>query len=1392
MRAGLLRPRTIGPTLPVRRGPRFAGATAAKGDGVDHDDAATDRAIRLLRFLAEVTPSSPGSHGEPGPRGDRDARGGGDGHVVGERVVARLDSLLDHPAIHLGELPELLSVAPLPRRARPVVPVDLMPWISGDPDRPSARLRLRAKATTTAGWNEEDAEAVPVVERIVDRPDIRALWEEWHADWQEWSRVERADAPAADLHTRLSRLVEDLDSPASEFEVVLGLGLLDRLGADGLGAVGSGGAGGAGVLGAGSAVAERHMFTVPLRVRREASGLVRLSLDPHRRGLEVDPTTLATAPDRADAITVAARAYAGPLDDGQALAELLAAAPPRDGSDRDSPESPPVPLRPAPTALVRHRSSLDATTLNRVADGIERTRCLPTGLRTLVGRTPSPAPVTTPGALLVEDDVALCPWPLTPAQRQVVEAVDTHAQALVHAAPGRVRTDTIAALVTHLLAQGRRVLVTGPAESSLHEVATTIPASMAPLVVATTEDRSAAATIDTVTSAFVEHSRSGEAVARASERLAELLTRRDKLAHEAVLNREDEVREHTVAGRTGTLAALARQHLAESEFSALARYVSPAMGEAAPLTSTEAARLRALLLDPTLRRLSTRFHGHRPELDGMPGPSGFARLVTQLEAAERAGGHAIDTGDPRWTALSHADPVARCEVRTAVADILATVCDADNSDAWATTAVRDIAHGNAARWHELGRALHARLTAAVDAVEAIGTEVTVLAEVPDLPTRIDYLREHLDATGPLIVGETGIPRLGVQVPDPVRIGHVIFMNLRVNGAPPVTIEALDTLTAYLAAGNVLDELDEAWPCDTVIPLEISPRARLAWHVGLVRRLLELLDLTDRIAVAAGLLTDLGLPEPDWSDPLALDDLARMLAAADAEDATRAAAAPLTDLARRLGEASATSGAPEALRDLEAAARAFDVDGYARAWDELTDIASHADELDEIAGLSEPLQRHAPRLLSALTADPSDPTWRVLDRFEQAWDHGIRDAWLTDRIDVDPNVLAAELALVERELVTATDQLGAARAWAAAAVPDRLPASTRVDLALCAHLSRRLAGGHGSPRQHAELDRVRVRCRAAVPAWIVPLHRLTEQFDLPDDLDHSLFDVVIVQDASDIGTEANLLRALAPRIVLFGDRVDLPDRRAGQSGQAGRDRRAEQDDPIRATLAEKYLAGDPHRSSWENPRRSLFGDARLRGGARISLDVADTGMRDKNVPRTAGGLDADGTHAGEAGRTEAEVVDYLRAAIHEHGYHTRVSAIDRDLTVVGLRGELDVVFEGETWDGANAYLRDLAEQRRVERDGRLVHRIREAAFLLDPTRELSALLRALDRAGIRPPRVSHDEAPPEAAAQGAVPESGAVSIEPMPVSTEPVATSGEAIAHSASPVRRGLGLLTRRR
>jgi hypothetical protein len=86
----------------------------------------------------------------------------------------------------------------------------------------------------------------------------------------------------------------------------------------------------------------------------------------------------------------------------------------------------------------------------------------------------------------------------------------------------------------------------------------------------------------------------------------------------------------------------------------------------------------------------------------------------------------------------------------------------------------------------------------------------------------------------------------------------------------------------------------------------------------------------------------------------------------------------------------------------------------------------------------------------------------------------------------------------------------------------------------------------------------------------------------------LYDVVILDEASQAGLEATFLQYLAPKVVVIGDDKQVSPAAVGVDQQQLRD------------LPKLYISHDVYIASWQDPKRSYFDEAAMRFGGRIPL------------------------------------------------------------------------------------------------------------------------------------------------------------------------------------------------
>lgn len=1136
-----------------------------------------DRAVRLFQFLAR----------------SQQLKSRPPVTVDSYDSVLWLREMPDHPAVRTAyrhpepvEFGGTLLELGRPGHIAPPEPDDrLAPWLDGPLDDTTQPPRLRDSRVEGT-----DAD---VAVRIEDQPDITEAFQRWSARWSAWAERESRDRPVRALYQRLFAIYVAVTGHSEEVEVVLGVGCLSW-------------------TPAGHEAVKRHLITARasvdfdddtgrLSVRQQEPPVVELDmLDP---GLVANPPLVVKI--KAEAQELAGSVLDRDLAGG--LARRLVHGFDGDGGylDEDEARSPTerAMVAFAPALILRRRSRQAlADVLNGIADELAESGSVPDGLLPLVDpdHLPAASGSAEPGAVVTLDDDPFLPLPVNDAQLRILRAVDSKAQVLVQGPPGTGKTHTAAALLSHLLAQGKRVLVTAHTDRALKEVRAKLPAAIAPLAVSVvgssrSDMSDLKVAVEQINQTAVDHD-PVVAQRRVDECLAAIdALRRERAAlHRRLLDaRGQEVVEHEVRGYAGTLAVIGQRIEAERDrFGWLADLVVVEPTAPLPLPTTAMIMWHRSLVDADLNAdaadaLSVLFDPAR-----LPDPETFSRFVgTERAAIADARRLRELTSHPAFAPMRRLDEATRSDVRQRLDATVRTAAElTQRHERWIDTAVLDVRIGRATIWKSRHEQIEQLATRVGELLARLGTVTDVRVTGGDVGTLValaSALSEHLRTGGRIRTNPDGSPKAGAFASKLVKHAQELFESVRVNGVPPTTAEYLDAFLAWVDATRSLSALDKAWPDSVEIPVEDTFAERLQWHRTELQPLRRVVALGDTIERDERWLGGLGLPRPDWSDLDAVRTYTRVIDAVTAEAALAAATRPLAGLARTVDDLVERENVAACVRRLAEAILRRDIGGYAtehRRLVRLVEVRRVLARRDEIAAT---LAAAVPAVYAAVLADPDDHAWPPrLSAWESAWTWAQACTWVLRQGGEDVNRLQADVSRTEQRIQEQVAELAAVRAWRHAVAPERLSGTARANLQQYAQLVKGLGRGTGkyAEQRRAEIRVAMDRCRPAVPVWIMPIYRIAEQLQVTS----NMFDVVIVDEASQAGLEATFLQCLAPRIVVIGDDKQVSPSAVGVDQQRLRD------------LADQYLWDDPFRASWQDPKRSLFDEAKMRFEGRITL------------------------------------------------------------------------------------------------------------------------------------------------------------------------------------------------
>ncbi|MEU5311203.1 AAA domain-containing protein [Streptomyces sp. NPDC021562] len=967
----------------------------------------------------------------------------------------------------------------------------------------------------------------------------------WLDAWRKWSEKELVDRPYRELHQQLYRMATRIQQDGEEYEAVLGAGFL--------------------TIGAArpSARIARHILTAPLVLTVNSADMsITVALapgDPARLedgeflGADEGYSTRLLSPLRdrvdADGFHPLSRDCQDMLADWseRAFGTDRAAAFHR-GCGRPSvdPMLPVPTLGFAPAIILRQRGQ---GALVNFYDGIANRLAqpgavAPLGLAQLLYQLEAEDRRLWGTAGGRDVPPALGPDPLFPllsneAQRDVLRRLQTDTGVVVQGPPGTGKTHTIANLVCALLADGKRVLVTSEKGQALKVLRQQLPAELRSLCVLQgdrrqdgSDDLEQSVRALSQLSATQSKERLDARIKNHEALRSDLSDTCARLRDELRAVREAEWYEHpdVAPGYRGRLAGIV-----ETVTAGAPKYDwMPALPASAPrepsLSQDEAQRLLGLVSRHGAGVLDE-YAARCPDPADFVAPVLFEEAVNALDAALRA-----------CTGLS-SDPLALeladqgSELITTLVELLDAAEHALQSEGlpgdpaawppeeWTTTALQD---GMAGRRQQLWEGVRQSSARAAEVQSVFQHLPFTVLDIPDVALAEEA---RLIAAGKdLAQYLRGGGKLRKLALKPVqKEAEVLLRDCRVDGRQPSTPEEISALVAHLAARQCVRQLNERWQSVGVPGADGSTEVALSQLMDRVPTLRavdrfthsvrELHDVLLRARIKATVRT-----AQQWDDVRTSANGAEQLLRA------RAAEERLRSIAEQLPRPDARGVAE--LAEVHRAVTARDPRAYTSAIDALSEAFHREADRRQARKLLDRLSEDHPELARRFAESPAETAWetRLMD-LNGAW------AWRRARTFQDTMLapgreakLEGELQATEAQLRRTVTQLAADRALYHCL--DRMTAGQKQ--ALSAYASATANAGRGMTalgKRHLKAARSAMRdARGAVPAWVMPIKQVAEMIDPEPDA----FDVVIVDEASQVGLDGLMLLWLAPRIIVVGD------------------------------------------------------------------------------------------------------------------------------------------------------------------------------------------------------------------------------------------------------------------
>lgn len=1083
-----------------------------------------------------------------------------------------------------------LSVDRVERDAPPTPPKELRAWITDKALRDSAQAQpaLSERTVRVIEVVTEDGTRERATEELLlhEHPAVIEALTAWAPEWQAWAQEDRPRAAVAELYHRVYAIYQDSRALAETYEVVLGFGLLNTR--------------------SGGQDVRRHLMTAAVTVELDLeSGRLVVLPSPDAGPLSLEQDMLDPAGTVPDDVRQTIREMLAELGDPWAADPVGVSGVLRtwvNGSGARTSYSP-VLVPPAasslssdfstvtfaPALILRERTKRSfIAACEQIVAALRAGEPVPTGLRQFVeitdGRVPNDEQERWQESYT--DDETYFPKPANEAQRQIVERLASHQTIVVQGPPGTGKTHTIANLISDLLGHGQRVLITSTTTRALKVLKEKLPFEISDLCVSVTDDAvKGQADLERSVSTILAQAdvwNAGVADKEATHLRQKLVNARQSSGQalsELRSIREQETYEYApeIGNYQGTLQSIAGRLAIEQPS---LDWLGP-VGTEHPTITTADAECHLRLL----RRFTSELQAIArpvPPTESLPSPDDFEGLAgrrSELLDKSKSLAGALLTAE--FDALATEQPAQREQLRVALLDLRRRADELNGRrEPWLASALADIRDGRKHAWHQ-------RYDATATAIATIQSLIPtldghVVSGLTDLePAGVlalaGRLLDHLNAGGKLkgLFGRT----------KPAKAASSLLDACRVDGIPCDDITLLQIVHAHARAEISLLPVERLWGYDH--QCQIPAAIRLARLQDEAQVLGNVLWFSDAVAaVDQRLRAVTALPAFDLFDA---QSIWRLEQAIDALALTAVREEILTKIEPALRSLKAMARKPRALPGVikaAAAVRDWDTDAYLEAFAEM-DSARGANAMSASLAASEAIIRSASVLLAdSLATTRDDPEWESrLPKLSLAWAWSVWDARVRAKTDPEAeNHWRHVLSVADFDERAALQELATNRGWSHCL--GRLTPRESTHLKMYAQAIRKAGKGTGKYASRYRADaRASLRaCQTAVPAWIMPMHQVFES--VPVDRPN-LFDVVIIDEASQSGLEGLLLSWLAPRMVVVGDDKQVSPSNVGLDHESV------------FTLQDRFLSSLEHKSLF-GPMSSFFDQAVGMSGARIML------------------------------------------------------------------------------------------------------------------------------------------------------------------------------------------------
>lgn len=1045
--------------------------------------------------------------------------------------------------------------------------------------------------------DKDDQERTLEYLNLSDFPDVQEAWSVYvQSQWKVWAEEYGRIKKVQDVYSHLFSMYQQQKALGESYEVVIGLGLLN-------------------CKTKGGAKIYRHIISAQTELNFESNkGTIVIKASPEGANLQFETEMLDPSEQPAVEIQlnleerlseIASDIWDKSLVDPVIKSWINSKDPKAVYSDDiNPPQKDNVPDYPVasfgPAIILRKRTKVGIVSfIEKVISQLRENKDVPPAVKVFLsidktteekGGDDTLLPPEKEGKIGEPPENIYFPLAFNDEQFKIAREVGSRKGVIVQGPPGTGKSHTIANLISHFLATGKKVLVASQTARSLKVLKEKIPKHLQPLCVSILGNRqedfdSLISAVHDITSRYYSRDKENnqKRIAKFESDLYSLKKQRQKNTIALRELREKEVYRHTIIDNkfSGTAQSIAQQLKAvEEQYGWIPDEIDSKEPE--PLSKEQFKKLIVLYRkfdeecckELALKRIKT-FDIFTPEE--------FVEMV-EKEQKYKQKEHVIENDIELrmlYYKLKKADTGKRQDLLNSLATLEKAKSEACRRPLpWLEKAVLAMLGDQDQPLKDLATITKKYLQGLKDkALISDDCKISV-------PKDIDLFKVKADAEELIKHFNTG-KKLGWGVFRPKIYKKIKYLlqNVQVNGRICDNTQSLNLLVNFINVDISLNRLKEIWKNRIEVP-SATNFSQISIILEQLEALEVVLSIETPLRLAKEAIKDLDvISEPPWHEKNQVNRLISALDATFTIDRMNKIEEKMSEIKVALKSLTTSSAVHPLIQDLLESLETRDWARWGNIYNKLLELEESKELLKECTILMRKLESKAPLLVSMICENAHDQIWdkRALD-FEKSWDWLRADAWLREFEEKhDEYKLQRDYEDCENKLRQVIAELVSVKAWEHCF--NNMTELQRQHLMAWSEAIRRIGKGTSKrAEKHRRDARENMsKCREAIPAWVMPLYRIAETISPKP----NVFDVVIIDEASQCGPEALFLLYIAKKCIIVGDDQQISPEGVGI-------KREEVD-----LLIERFLHDFPIKDSY-GVESSLFTHAQIRYSSRVVL------------------------------------------------------------------------------------------------------------------------------------------------------------------------------------------------